>query len=111
MRLARRKRVGPAEVLAEAGDGQDAASDEIGRAGGDVRERRDGGDQGAGVGVLRVVEDGVGRALLDDDAALHDGDVVGDFCHHAEIMGDEQDGGAAAGLKVADEVRGSAPGW
>jgi hypothetical protein len=50
-----------------------------------------GGEQRAGIGMLRRGEDLLDRPLLDDLAvAIHDADDVGDAAHDAEIMGDEQ---------------------
>ena len=49
-----------------------------------------GGDQGLGVGMLRIVEQRVGRGLLHDHARAHDGDFIGDARHHRQIVADEK---------------------
>jgi len=57
------------------------------------RRRRDGRgcrDQPLGVLVLRVAEDGLRGALLDDVALEHDDDAVGAVRCDAEVMRDEQ---------------------
>src|SRR5206468_7972236 len=38
-------------------------------------------EQGARIGMARVVENILGAALLNDAAVAHDGDFIGDFCH------------------------------
>jgi hypothetical protein len=65
---------------------------------------RDRGDQAARIGVLRPVEDIFCRTLLDDQAALHHGDAVGDVGDHSEIMGDEHHAHALGPLDLADQV-------
>ena len=75
------------------------------RAGRRRLQRRDGGDELFGVGVLRMVQHGAGCALFDDDAVLHHHDAVGDLGDDAEIMGDEHDRGLAALLQVADQFQ------
>ena len=57
-------------------------------------EARHGGDQRAGVVVLRARKDVLGAAVLDERAMPHHGHPVGDLGHHAEVVGDEHDGGA-----------------
>ena len=52
---------------------------------------RDRAEQAPRVGVLRVVEELVERALLDDPAGVHDDDAVGDVGDDAEVVGDEDD--------------------
>ena len=49
-----------------------------------------GGQQLLRIGMLRVGKDVRRPALLDDLAALHDADPVGDPAHDAKVMGDEQ---------------------
>ena len=49
-----------------------------------------GGEQVAGIGMFRRVEDLLDRPLLHDLAAVHDADPIGDAAHDAEIVGDEQ---------------------
>ena len=65
---------------------------EIGRRRRSLRLR---GEEMAGVVMLRVGEDFLGRAGLDDLAAVHDADPVGDLAHDAEVVGNEQHGHAA----------------
>ena len=59
-------------------------------------DARDRAEQPPRVGVLRVVEELVERALLDDAAGVHDDDAVGDVGDDAEVVGDEDDPGAAS---------------
>jgi hypothetical protein len=47
-------------------------------------------------------------AGLDDPARLHHHHAVGDLGHHAEVVGDEQNAGAAPALQLADEAQISA---
>jgi hypothetical protein len=54
--------------------------------------------------VLRVGEDVAGGALLDDDAALHDGDTVGDLADDGEVVRDEEHGEAVRGLEAREEI-------
>ena len=63
-----------------------------------------GGQQHAGVGVGGVGEHGMGRALLDDAAVLHDGDVVCNPADHVEVVADQQEGEAAAGAFLGQEI-------
>ena len=49
-----------------------------------------------------------GRRPLDDPAGVHDRDLVGLLGHHAEIVGDEQDGHAEAPRSAASRSRISA---
>ena len=49
-----------------------------------------GGEQRAGIGMLRRGEDALDRPLLDDPALLHHADDVGELAHDAQIVGDEQ---------------------
>ena len=54
-------------------------------------EPRDRAQQPPGVGMPRVVEDLVQRALLDDAARVHHQHAVGDLGDHAEVVGDQDD--------------------
>src|SRR6058998_3569028 len=49
-----------------------------------------GGEEQARVGMARVVEERVDRALLDDLARVHDGRAVAQLCDHGEIVRDQQ---------------------
>ena len=69
------------------------------------REARHGGDEGARILVLRTPQDVVRRPLLDQLALPHHRDAVGDLRHHAEIMRDEQDGGAVAALQLLEQAQ------
>src|SRR5690606_2028410 len=62
------------------------------------------GDEAARRGMLRPGEDIVGRAMLDDAAALHDGDAVGDFLHHRHLVSDQHDGEIQPVADVADQL-------
>ena len=61
--------------------------------------------QADGVGVLGIVEDLPHRALLDDPSCIHDHHVVGHLGHHAQIVGDEQDGAVDLGLQITEEIQ------
>ena len=71
--------------------------------GGGGREGGHRGEERQRVGVLRVGEQGGDGGLLHDAAGVHDGDVVGDLGHHAEVVGDEQDGGAGPGAQLGQK--------
>ena len=66
-----------------------------------------GGEQGAGVGVLGVVEDAVGGAVFDDPAVLHDGDAVSGLIaglgDDGEVVRDEERGEVVLRTEVAEE--------
>ena len=64
---------------------------------------RDGREQQLRVGVLRVLQHGVGRALLDDAAAVHDEHLVGDVARARDVVRDVEEGDAELPL----ELRGS----
>ena len=81
---------------------QGAGDDGQGHAGLAV-EARDRAQQGLGVGMLGRVEDVVDRALLHDAAEIHDDDVARHLRDHAEVVGDEDDGGVVLGLQVAQQ--------
>ena len=49
-------------------------------------------------------EDPLDRASLGDPAGVHHEDIVAHLCDYAEVVGDEQDGGAELGLEVAQEI-------
>jgi len=54
--------------------------------------------------VLRRLEDGVARAVLDDAALVHDRDDVADVAYHAEIVADEEVADAELALQVHEQV-------
>ena len=62
-----------------------------------------GGEQRRGVGMLRRGEDLFDRPLLDDLAAVHDADRIGDAAHDAEIMGDEQQAHAEPRADIGEQ--------
>src|SRR6056297_3440046 len=59
--------------------------------------RRRGREEFLQPGRLRRAEQGVGRALLLDQALMQEYDVVGDVPRHAHVMGDDQHGAAFLG--------------
>jgi len=63
-----------------------------------------GGKQGAGIGMLRRLEDLLHRPALDDAAGIHHGHAVAHAADHAEIVGDEQDRHAVLGLQALQEL-------
>ena len=69
-----------------------------------VRGARDGGQQVARVGVLRVGQHVGGRPVLHDAAEVHDRDVAGHVAHHGQVVRDEQDREAQLALQLAHQV-------
>ena len=67
-------------------------------------EPRDRAEQADGVGMLRHREQFIDRRALDDLAGIHHRDLVADFGDHAEIVGDQDDRGAARGLQLAHQI-------
>ena len=67
-------------------------------------DARDRAEQAPGVGVLRVVEELVERALLDHPARVHDHDAVGDVGDHREVVGDQDDPGVGLLAQLAQLV-------
>ncbi|MPL91104.1 hypothetical protein SDC9_37167 [bioreactor metagenome] len=59
--------------------------------------------QGAGVGMGRVVKHLAHRAGLDDAAGIHHRHPVADLRHHAQIVGDQDDRGAGAVAPLAQQ--------
>ena len=70
----------------------------FGLAGGDAAQ------EGAGVSVARVGEEGGGGGAFDDATGIHDVDVVAGLGDDGEIVGDEDDGGTEVFLALVDEV-------
>ena len=68
-------------------------------------QRRDRGQQLAGVVLARPVEHLVARALLDDGAVAHDHHAIGHLLHHAQVVADEQAGKAVPRLQVGEQVQ------
>ena len=66
---------------------------------------RHGGEEAERVRVQRILEQYFARRDLDDAAAAHDGDLVGDVVDHREIVRDEEIGEAELGLQVLQEVQ------
>lgn len=60
--------------------------------------------ESAGVVVRRVGEDVQDATGLHDPAVVHDGDPVGGLGHHAEVVGDEDDGHAVPLPELDEEV-------
>ena len=60
---------------------------------------------GAGIGLLRVGQDLRRRALFDDPAMLHHGNVVADLRRDAQIVGDEQQRDAEPGLDFVEQFQ------
>ena len=63
-----------------------------------------GAEEALGVGVQRLAEHLVYRAVLDDFARVHGGDLVAVLGHEAEGVGDEEDGGFIVADESAHEV-------
>ncbi len=67
-------------------------------------EARDRGEQRLRVDRLRACEDLGGRTGLDHVAAEHHDRAVGDFGHHAHVVGDEQHAHVFLALQFAQQV-------
>ena len=48
----------------------------------------------AGIGMLRTHKDVLCLSMLNERAMPHHGHPIGNFGYHAEVMGDEHNGGA-----------------
>ena len=66
-------------------------------------ELRQCAEQGAGVGVDGAGKDFLCRPRFDDLAGVHNGHAVGDICHHAEIVRDEDHAQPHAALNIAQQ--------
>ena len=64
-----------------------------------------GAQQAHGVGVAGLVEDVVYRPLLHDLAGIHDGDLVADLSHHAQVVGDEDNAHVSLLLELLHELQ------
>ena len=64
-----------------------------------------GRQQFAGIGMLRVGKDRLGRAGLDDFAILHHADLVSDAANDAQVVGDEQQPHVLGALKFGQKVQ------
>jgi hypothetical protein len=62
------------------------------------------GEEGLGVGVVRLLEQLFGWRHLDDAAEIHDGDPVGEVLDHAEIVADEEIGEPKIFSKFHEQV-------
>src|SRR3984957_20574320 len=62
-------------------------------------------EQGACMGLSWFGEDLRGRALFDDPALLHPGDVIADLRGDAQIVGDEQDRNAKPRLNPVEQLQ------
>ena len=62
------------------------------------------GQQGLGVGMLRIAPDLIAAADLDQGAEIHDGDAVGDVLDHRQVVADEEVGDAELALEVLQQV-------
>ena len=67
------------------------------REGGPIRLRERPFGKQAGVGMLRIVEDGLRGTAFDDFPPVEDGDPVGEVTNHGDIVGDEEQ---AHGLRI-----------
>ena len=67
-------------------------------------DARNGVDQGPGVGVARIGEDGLGRALLDDLAGVHHDDARAHAGDHPEIVADQDDRRVEIAIELGDQV-------
>ena len=65
------------------------------------RHRR---QQGPGIGMARVREQGHAVRLFDNLAQVHDRDLAAEVLHHSQVMGDEQVGQVEIALQVAQQV-------
>ena len=69
-----------------------------------VAELRQGAEEPDRIGMLRLVEEGRDRGLLDDSPCVHDGDLVGDLGDDAQVVADHDDRRAELGMELAHEV-------
>ena len=67
-----------------------------------LRRRR---QQRPRIGMLRIGEDVLARALFDDAAEIHDHHVIGDMAHDRQIVADEEIGEIEPLLDVGEEVQ------
>ncbi len=67
--------------------------------------RRDGLEHAPGVGVAGAGKDVLRRAVLHDLPRVHDRNLVRDVGHHAQIVGNHDEGGAVCLLNVLDKVQ------
>src|SRR5919108_4350928 len=67
-------------------------------------EPRDGLEERPRVGMLRVREDVSRRTRLDDLAGVHDEDSLTHPCDHAQVVGDEDGGGAKFPVHVGPQL-------
>jgi hypothetical protein len=63
------------------------------------------GQESAGVFVLRVVDDSVSFADLDDLSIEHDGDPVADMVDHRHVMADEEVAQSEFILEIVQEIQ------
>ena len=65
---------------------------------------RDGGDQGAGIGIGRVEQHLPRRPAFHDPAGVHDADLGTDACDDREVVADQDDGEAQLAIEIAQQV-------
>src|SRR3984957_10117550 len=75
-----------------------------GRGGDEMEGVGNGCDQGARVGMTRILEDLLPAALLDDAAEIHHGDPVAHMLDHAEIVADHDVAEAHFLLEIEQQV-------
>ena len=56
-----------------------------------------------GVGMARMLEDGLHRTGLNNPPAVHHSHVVCHLCHHTQIMGDQDNGRARIRLPLGQD--------
>src|SRR5262249_10606858 len=69
------------------------------------RRHRNGGKEGAGIGMPRIGKQRFAWPDLDNAAEMHHRDAVGDVLHHGEIVGNENVGEAKLVLQIAQQVK------
>ena len=62
------------------------------------------GDQRLGIGVRRRLQHLPGGAALQNDAAVHDGDLIRHLGRHTDVVGHHHDGHAVALLQLQEQV-------
>src|SRR3981081_1421046 len=75
-----------------------------GRCGDEMERVGDRRDQGARVGMARILEDFLPAALLDDAAEIHHGDPVAHMLDHAEIVADHDVSEPHLVLEIEQEI-------
>ncbi len=80
------------------------AGDAVQRPAGRTGQFRQRLEQRLGVRVAGTGEDSIRRRLLDDAAAVHNGNPLGPAADHAQVVGDQDDGHAQLSAQVVKQI-------